>query len=73
MMPLHVADAVAVLDDLGIERAHFVGNPWGGRLGFGIGEHAMERVLSLVIGGEQAYAIDPGGLPAHAVTEALSG
>ena len=28
-MPLRVADAVAVLDELGIERAHFIGNSWG--------------------------------------------
>src|SRR5215210_5963444 len=49
-MPLRVADAVAVLDELGIDRAHFIGTSWGGRLGFGIGEHAPDRVLSLVIG-----------------------
>jgi pimeloyl-ACP methyl ester carboxylesterase len=71
-MPLRVADAVAVLDELGIERAHFIGNSWGGRLGFGIGEHAPERVLSLVIGGQQPYAIDPEGPLAHAATETLA-
>jgi pimeloyl-ACP methyl ester carboxylesterase len=71
-MPLRVADAVAVLDELGIERAHFIGNSWGGRLGFGIGEHAPERVLSLVIGGQQPYAIDPDGPLAHAATETLA-
>ena len=54
-MPLRVADAVAILDELGIERAHFIGMSWGGRLGFGIGELAPERVLSLVIGGQQPY------------------
>jgi pimeloyl-ACP methyl ester carboxylesterase len=54
-VPLRVADAVAVLDELRIERAHFIGTSWGGRLGFGIGEHARERVLSLVIGGQQPY------------------
>jgi pimeloyl-ACP methyl ester carboxylesterase len=54
-MPIRVADAVAVLDELGIERAHFIGTSWGGRLGFGIGEHAPERVRSLVIGGQQPY------------------
>jgi pimeloyl-ACP methyl ester carboxylesterase len=70
-MQLRVADAIAVLDKLGIERAHFIGNSWGGRLGFGIGEHAADRVLSLVFGGQQPYAIDPGGPLAHAVTEAL--
>ena len=70
-MPLRVADAVAVLDKLNIQRAHFIGNSWGGRLGFGIGEHAPERVLSLVIGGQQPYAIRLDGPLAHAVTETL--
>jgi pimeloyl-ACP methyl ester carboxylesterase len=55
-MPLRVADAVAILDRLGVERAHFVGRSWGGRLCFGIGEHAPGRVRSLVIGGNQPYA-----------------
>jgi pimeloyl-ACP methyl ester carboxylesterase len=50
-----VADAVAVLDMLGIERAHFLGFSWGARLGFAIGEHAPERVLSLVLCGNQPY------------------
>jgi pimeloyl-ACP methyl ester carboxylesterase len=71
-MPLRVADAVAVLDELGIERAHFVGASWGGRLGFGIGEHAPERALSLVLGGQQPYAIDPDGPLARSVTESLA-
>jgi pimeloyl-ACP methyl ester carboxylesterase len=71
-MPLRAADAVAVLDELGIERAHFIGNSWGGRLGFGIGEHAPERVLSLVIGGQQPYAIDPNGPIARAARESLA-
>jgi pimeloyl-ACP methyl ester carboxylesterase len=70
-MPLRVADATAVLDELGIERAHFVGLSWGGRLGFGIGEHAPERVLSLVVGGQQPYAWPDGPL-SRVVTEALA-
>jgi pimeloyl-ACP methyl ester carboxylesterase len=71
-MPIRVADAVAVLDDLGVERAHFIGLSWGGRLGFGIGEHAPERVLSLVVGGQQPYAMDPGGPLVLAVTAGLA-
>jgi pimeloyl-ACP methyl ester carboxylesterase len=71
-MPLRVADAVAVLDELGIGRAHFIGNSYGGRLGFGIGEHAPGRVLSLVIGGQQPYFIDPDGPLIRVVTEALA-
>jgi 3-oxoadipate enol-lactonase len=71
-MPLRVADAVSVLDALEVERAHFVGSSYRGRLGFGIGEHAPERVLSLVIGGQQPYAIDPDGPLAYAVTQTLA-
>lgn len=49
-------DAVAVLDTLGIERAHVLGSSWGARLGFALGEHAPERVLSLVLCGNQPYS-----------------
>jgi pimeloyl-ACP methyl ester carboxylesterase len=66
-MPLQAGDAVAVLDELGIERAHFAGASYGGRLCFGIGEHAAGRALSLVAGGQQPYAIDPGGPLARVV------
>ena len=72
-MPLRVADVLAVLDALGIDRAHFVGISWGGRLCFGIGEHASERVLSLVIMGQQPYAMNPDGPLARVVSEALTG
>jgi pimeloyl-ACP methyl ester carboxylesterase len=71
-MRLRVADAMAVLDKLGIERAHFIGNSYGARLGFGIGEHAPERVLSLVLGGQQPYAMDPDTPLARVITEALA-
>jgi pimeloyl-ACP methyl ester carboxylesterase len=70
-MPLQAADAVAVLDALGIERAHVVGRSYGGRLAFGIGEHAGERVLSLVAGGQQPYAIDPERPLARVVADAI--
>lgn len=69
-MPLRAADPVAVLDGVGIERAHFIGTSWGGRLCFGIGEHAPERVLSLVIGGQQPYAW-PDSPITRVVTEGL--
>jgi pimeloyl-ACP methyl ester carboxylesterase len=59
-MRLQAADAVAVLDARDIERAHFVGRSYGGRLVFGLAEHAPERVLSLVAGGQQPYALDRG-------------
>jgi pimeloyl-ACP methyl ester carboxylesterase len=69
--PGRVADAVAVLDGRGIERAHFVGRSWGGRLCFGIGEHAPGRVRSLVIGGNQPYAW-PDSPISRAVGQALA-
>lgn len=55
-MPLRARDPAAVLDELGIDRAHFVGLSWGGRLGFGIGAHTPDRVRTLVCGGQQPYA-----------------
>ena len=69
-MPIRVADAIAVLDELGVERAHFIGLSWGGRLGFGIGEHAPHRASSLIIGGNQPYAWPDGPLT-RLVTEGL--
>ena len=70
-MPRRVADVVAVLNELGVERAHFIGQSWGGRLGFGIGAHAPGRVRSLVIGGNQPYAWPDSPL-VRTVTEAVS-
>ena len=55
-MPVRVGDAVAVLDALGIERAHCVGLSWGGRLVFGIAEHAPDRVRSIVAIGQHPLA-----------------
>lgn len=71
-MPVRVADAVAVLDELGLDRTHFIGVSWGGRLCFGIGELAPDRVRSLVIVGQQPYSIDPRGPLTRVVGEALA-
>ena len=71
-LPTRVGDAVAVLDALGIGRAHFFGSSWGARLGFALGEHAPERVLSLVLCGNQPYAWDFDWPIAHAVGEAIA-
>jgi pimeloyl-ACP methyl ester carboxylesterase len=46
-----VWDVVAVLDDLGIEQAHFFGYSLGGLVGFRIPLHAPERFHSLSLGG----------------------
>ena len=71
-MRMRVADVVAVLDELGLERAHALGISWGGRLCFGLGRHAAERLRSLVIIGQQPYAIDPDGPLARMVGDALA-
>jgi pimeloyl-ACP methyl ester carboxylesterase len=67
-----VADALAVLDALGIERSHFLGSSWGARLGFALGEHAPERMLSLVLCGNQPYAWDLESPVAKAVAAAVA-
>jgi pimeloyl-ACP methyl ester carboxylesterase len=67
-----VADAVAVLDVLGIDRAHFLGSSWGARLGYALGEHAPERLLSLVLCGNQPYAWNLDSPTALAVAAAIT-
>lgn len=67
-----VADATTILDTLGIERAHYIGFSWGARLGFAIGEHAPERVLSLVLCGNQPYEWPVDGPMLRAVSEAVA-
>jgi pimeloyl-ACP methyl ester carboxylesterase len=71
-MRLRVADVLAVLDELAIAQAHFVGISWGGRLCFGVGEHAPERARSVVVIGQHPYAIDGDGPLARVVGNALA-
>lgn len=66
-----VADAIAILDTSGIERAHYIGISLGARLGFAIGEHAPERLLSLVLCGNQPYEW-PDGPMLRAICEAVA-
>ena len=44
-------DIVAVIDDLGYERAHLVGHSMGGWLSVGVAKHHPTRLSSLVVGG----------------------
>ena len=71
-LPARVGDVIAVLDGLGIERAHFLGSSWGARLGYALGEHAPERVLGLVLCGNQPYAWNLESPTAHAVGAAIA-
>jgi pimeloyl-ACP methyl ester carboxylesterase len=50
-MEFMVGDVVAVLDDLGIEKAHFWGYSMGGRVALAAGRYAPDRFSSLIIGG----------------------
>lgn len=50
-----VSDVVAVLDDLGVEKAHYMGYSSGGLTGFGLAKLAPERLFSLIIGGMHPY------------------
>ena len=52
---LRAGDVVAVLDALGIAKAHYWGYSMGGWIGFGMARYAAERVHSLVIGGSHPY------------------
>jgi pimeloyl-ACP methyl ester carboxylesterase len=70
-MPLRVADVVAVLDAAGIDRGHVVGISWGGRLGFGMGAIAPERLRSLIAIGQHPYAIRAEGPLALALGRAM--
>ena len=51
-----VADVVAVLDGLAIEKAVFWGYSMGGWIGFGTAKYARRRIRALVIGGQHPYA-----------------
>ncbi len=55
-MELRVSDIVAVLDDLGVATAHFMGWSLGGYVGYGLAKFAPQRFSSLVLG-----ASPPGG------------
>ena len=54
-LALRVGDVVAVLDALGIAKAHYWGYSMGGWIGFGVAKYAATRVHSLVIGGAHPY------------------
>lgn len=49
--PLRAGDIVAVIDELGSERAHVVGYSMGGWIAVGVAKYFPERLASLVVGG----------------------
>ena len=54
-LPLRVGDVTAVLDDLNIPQAHFLGYSMGGWIGFGMAKYAPDRLHKLIIGGAHPY------------------
>ena len=62
------SDVVAVLDDLGMKTAAYWGYSHGGRIGYALARHALDRVACFVIGGAaasgaSAYPTEPGKEP----------
>ena len=50
-LPHRAADLVAILDDAGIERAHYWGYSMGGWIGYGMLRHEPERFDCAILGG----------------------
>jgi pimeloyl-ACP methyl ester carboxylesterase len=58
---LMVDDVIAVMDDLDLPTASYVGFSMGGTIGFGLAKHYPHRVRSLIIGGQTPFnRTDPG-------------
>ena len=54
-------DIVAVIDDLGYERAHVIGYSMGGWLAVGVAKHYPTRLSSLIVGGwDPVNGLPPG-------------
>ena len=59
MWDFHAAKMVALLDELGIERADFVCNSWGGTIALNLAAKYPERVRTLVITGSMPVFYGP--------------
>ncbi len=55
-LSVRAADVVAVLDDLNVPRADFLGYSMGGWIGFGLAKHFPERFDAFILGGAHPYA-----------------
>ena len=51
----NVADIIAILDELSIDKAHYWGHSMGGRIGFGCAKYAGSRFHSLIISSMSPY------------------
>ncbi|WP_175278872.1 alpha/beta fold hydrolase [Prescottella equi] len=59
MWDFHAAKVVALLDELGIDRADFVCNSWGGTIALNLAAKYPDRVRSLVITGSMPVFYGP--------------
>jgi pimeloyl-ACP methyl ester carboxylesterase len=50
-----INDVCAVLNAVGVDRAHYWGYSMGGQIGYALGVFAPERVSSLILGGASPY------------------
>ena len=58
-------DVTTIMDELNIERAHYLGYSMGGTIGFyGMARYYLPRLSSLILGGFAAY-LDEKGFQAH--------
>jgi pimeloyl-ACP methyl ester carboxylesterase len=53
-----VNDVVSLLDTLNVDKTHYLGYSWGGRIGLAVAKYAPDRFNSLIIGGMGAYESD---------------
>lgn len=62
-----VADVLAVLDDLGVDRAGFWGQSLGGKVGLVLAVHHPDRLRTLVVGATRAQGVtvDPAAIQAE--------
>lgn len=54
-----VRDVTAVLDAVGVERAHYWGYSIGALYGYGLAAYAPARCAPLILGGGSLYGLDP--------------
>jgi len=57
-LDLRASDIIAVLDELNIQTADFIGYSMGGWIGFGLARYAPDRFRSLILGGAHPFAED---------------
>lgn len=61
-MDVMAEDVIAVLDQLGIEKAHILGSSLGAEVGLSLAAHHPERVFSLILDGAMNSESGPYGL-----------